>query len=305
MNNVLVSGGAGFIGSNTVDYLIERGYSVSVIDDLSTGKRENLNPKAGFFQADITGDVRAVFEKARPDVVMHMAAHIDVRKSLSDPAYDARANVLGTINMLEASRQSGVGKFVYISSGGAVYGEPVKNPVDESHPIAPLSPYGASKYAGEKYVQLYGRTHGLDYNILRYGNVFGPRQDPLGEAGVIAIFTGLLTGNKPPTIFGDGRQTRDFAYVSDIASANLLALECRGKSRVYNIGSGIATSVNDITEKLIKATGATVKACHGPPVAGEVRHIHLDISLAGKELGFKPNTSVDEGIGKTVGWVTG
>jgi UDP-glucose 4-epimerase len=303
VRRVLVTGGAGFIGSNTVDLLVREGYSVSVVDNLSTGRKGNLNPKARFHMADIVSPkLEAVFRKEKPQAVIHLAAQIDVRKSVSEPGYDARVNVLGSINLLETCRRHGVEKLVYSSSGGAVYGEPEHNPVDERHRIMPLSPYGASKYAVEKYVQMYSATYGLDYNILRYGNVYGPRQDPLGEAGVVAIFTGLLLGGRRPLIWGDGRQTRDFCYVGDIAQANMKGLVKRGRSKVYNIGSGAETSVNGITGKLIKAVGSRLKPAYGAPVKGEVRRICLDVGLARKELGWKPKTSLDAGLAATVEW---
>ncbi|MBD3388553.1 MAG: NAD-dependent epimerase/dehydratase family protein [Candidatus Altiarchaeales archaeon] len=304
MSKVLVTGGAGFIGSNTVDLLLEEGYDVAVVDDLSTGKRENLNPAVHFHKADVSSSkLDQVFKEEKPDFVVHLAAQINVRESFKDPIYDAGINIMGTVNLLESCRKNGVERIVYASSGGAVYGEPEQNPVGEGHPIAPLCPYGVSKYAGEKYVELYAENYGLDYNILRYGNVYGPRQDPLGEAGVIAIFAGLLHEGRPPVIFGDGGQTRDFCYVADIAGANLAGLRESGKSGVYNIGSGVETSVNDITAELIDAMGVDVEPEHSDTVPGEVRHIYLDVSLADGELGWKPVTGLRDGLSKTVEWV--
>jgi UDP-glucose 4-epimerase len=304
MSKVLVTGGAGFIGSNTVDLLIEKGYSVAVADNLSSGKKSNVNLKARFHKADITSPALGrVFAKERPEYVIHLAAQINVRESVKDPSYDAKVNVLGSINVLESCRKNKVRKIVYSSSGGAVYGEPQYTPVDEKHPVKPLCPYGASKYAVEKYVELYGASFGLGYNILRYANVYGPRQDPRGEAGVVAIFTGLLNAGRQPTIFGDGQQSRDFCFVGDIAQANLEGLEREGKSRVYNIGSGIETSVNKITQELVDATGAKVKPKHTGEVPGEVRHICLDVSLAEKELGWSAETDLKTGLMRTVEWV--
>jgi UDP-glucose 4-epimerase len=299
-----VTGGAGFIGSNTVDLLLEKGYDVAVVDNLSTGREHNLNTKARFHRIDITSPrLDAVFAKEQPEHVIHLAAQIDVRKSLKEPAFDASVNLLGTINVLECAKRNKVKKVVYSSSGGAVYGEPQKLPCDESHPIRPLCPYGASKYAAEKYIQMYGQLHGLDYNILRYGNVYGPRQDPLGEAGVIAIFTGLLAKGREPVIWGDGEQTRDFCFVKDIAAANLTALQVAGKARVYNIGSGQGTSVNTITRMLIDEMGLSIVPRHEEPVSGEVRNIHLNAALAKDELGWDARTSLKDGISQTVGWV--
>ncbi len=304
MKRVLVTGGAGFIGSNTVDLLVRRGYDVSVVDDLSTGRKGNLNREASFRRCDITSKaLDGVFRKERPDAVVHLAAQINVRRSIEEPGFDARVNVLGTLNVLESSRRHGVAKVVYASSGGAVYGEPKRNPVGEDHPAKPICPYGASKYAGEKMLEVYGGLHGLDYNIVRYGNVYGPRQDPHGEAGVTAIFTGLLLRGKRPTIFGDGRQSRDFCFVGDVAEANLAALGRRGRSRVYNIGSGRETSVNELAARLAEAAGADLKPRHGPAVAGEVRRIVLDVSRARRELKWRPKTGLTEGLDATVGWV--
>jgi UDP-glucose 4-epimerase len=304
MSKVLVTGGAGFIGSNTVDLLVDKGYSVSVVDDLSTGKKENLNREAVFHRVDITSPkLDKVLAKEKPEYVVHTAAQIDVRKSIRNPGYDAKVNVLGSINLYESCVRHGVRKVVYASSGGAVYGEPQYNPVDEAHPIKPLCPYGASKYAAEKYLEVSAAASGYDYCILRYGNVYGPRQDPLGEAGVVAIFTGLLKKGKPPVIFGDGEQTRDFCYVGDVAGANLLGLERVGESRVYNIGSGTGTSVNELTAKLIEVMGAEAEPIHSDPVQGEVRHIRLDASLAEKELAWKAQVSLNSGLEKTAEWV--
>ncbi len=299
---VLVTGGAGFIGSNTVDHLLDKGHDVVVVDDLSTGRKENINPQAAFHEVDITSDgLDGVFKKEKPSHAVHLAAHIDVRKSVANPMYDASVNVIGTINLLESCRRHEVKKFVYASSGGAIYGEPEYNPVDEKHPIKPLSPYGVSKYAAEKYVETYSALHGVDYVILRYGNVYGPRQDPLGEAGVVAIFTGLLAENKQPIIFGDGMQSRDFCYVGDVAEANLTALK-KDAPGAYNIGSGVETTVNDVASQLITAVGADVEPKHSDPVPGEVRNICLDVSLARQRLGWKPVISLEEGVAKTFEW---
>ncbi|MFH0862560.1 MAG: NAD-dependent epimerase/dehydratase family protein [Candidatus Altiarchaeota archaeon] len=304
MTKALVTGGAGFIGSNTVDLLLEEGFDVAVADNLSTGKRGNINKAAAFHRVDLCSPkLDALFRKEKPDSVIHLAAQIDVRRSIREPGYDASVNVLGSINLLESCRKHGIGKLVYASSGGAIYGEPKYLPCDEEHPVSPLCPYGASKYAVEKYVQMYGNLYGLDHNIVRYGNVYGPRQDPLGEAGVVAIFTGLLSEGRQPVIWGDGRQTRDFCYVGDVAKANLAALKRKGNANAYNIGSGRETSVNEITRRLIEATGANVKPKNAAAVPGEVRNIYLDIGLAKKELKWRPKTSLKEGIGKTVEWV--
>ncbi|MFC2162822.1 NAD-dependent epimerase/dehydratase family protein [Candidatus Altiarchaeota archaeon] len=300
---VLVTGGAGFIGSNIVDLLIASGHDVAVVDNLSTGKRENLDPSAEFHEVDITGDaLDDVFAKVKPEAVIHEAAQINVRDSVENPAFDASVNVLGSINLLECLRRHDVGKIVYASSGGAVYGEPEQNPCDESHSINPLCPYGASKYAVEKYLFIYNVNYGIDYTILRYSNVYGPRQDPLGEAGVVAIFTNKMLAGQSPMIFGDGDQTRDFVYVGDVAQANLLALNAKTEDRIFNIGSGVESSVNDVTGHLLELTGSKANPEHGPEVKGEVRNICLDIGRARSQLAWDPKVGLGHGLKMTVEW---
>lgn len=300
---VIVTGGAGFIGSHITDILIDKGYEVVIVDNLVTGNRENINKKAKFHNVDITKPaLKDVFEKEKPDFVIHEAAQINVRKSVEEPMFDAESNVLGTINVLECCREFKVKKIIYSSSGGACYGEPEYMPCDEKHPVHPISHYGASKYAAEQYFFLYNFLYKLDYTILRYSNVYGPRQDPRGEAGVISIFLDRITKNQTPIINGDGNQTRDFIYVGDVAKANLLALEKNTKSRIFNIGFGKETSVNDIFAEIKKAAKTKLKAKHGPAIPGEVYRIYLDHGLAGKELGWKPEVVLSEGIRKTVEW---
>lgn len=303
---VLVTGGAGFIGSNIVDLLIEKGYDVVVVDNLFTGSRENVNKKAKFCKADITKpELRGVFEKEKPDFVIHEAAQINVRKSVSEPIFDAKSNILGTINVLECCRESKVKKVLYSSSGGACYGEPEYMPCDEKHPVNPICHYGVSKHAAEHYFYLYNVLYGLDYVILRYSNVYGPRQDPKGEAGVISIFLEKVTNSQQPLIFGDGKQTRDYVFVKDVANANLLALEKdtkKAKIRIFNIGTGKRTDVNEIFSLIKSATSTKIDAKHVEPVPGEIRNICLDIKLAEKELGWKPKVDLKEGIKKTVEW---
>jgi UDP-glucose 4-epimerase len=296
---VLVTGGAGFIGSNVVDLLIREGHDVAVLDNLSTGTTGNLNEDAAFYQRDITDDLTDVFKKEDIEFVLHQAAQIDVRKSITDPVFDANVNVIGSIKLLECCKDFGVKKVVYASSGGAVYGEPEGLPVDERHPISPLCPYGASKYSIEKYLDFYRAVHDLDFVVLRYGNVYGPRQDPFGEAGVVAIFANKMTANQVPTIFGDGTQTRDFVYVGDVAEANLLAMEAN-ESGVYNIGFGKETTVNEIFNVLKETLGVDIEPEHGPPVKGEVQRICLNIEKAVKGLGWSPKTGLREGIEKFV-----
>ncbi|MCS7221457.1 MAG: SDR family oxidoreductase [Anaerolineae bacterium] len=300
MSKILVTGGAGFIGSHVVDAFINAGHEVVVIDNLATGKRENVNPKAQFYQVDIRDQetVEEVFAVERPEVISHQAALANVRHSMEQPVTYAEVNILGSIILLEMARKYECRRFIYASTGGAVYGEPEFLPVTEDHPINPLDPYGASKHAVEHYLYLYRHNYGLSYVSLRYPNVYGPRQDPLGEAGVVAIFTGLMLQGKQPTINGSGEQQRDFVYVGDVACANLLALE-RGEG-VYNIGSGVPTDVNTIFAELKAATGYSGEAHYGPPKLGEVFRIYLDASKARRELGWEPTVSLKEGLARTV-----
>lgn len=298
---VLVTGGAGFIGSHVVDLLLENGYEVVVVDNLSNGRLENLNPAATFHLLDIRSpQLIKIFNKEKPDFVSHHAAQIDVRNSMNNPYYDADVNIQGSINLMECARQCDVRHFIYISSGGAVYGEPVFLPCDESHPVNPLSPYGVSKHTVEHYLYLYHASYGLSYTTLRYPNVYGPRQDPLGEAGVIAIFTGQMLAGDPVTINGDGLQERDFIFVGDCARANLLALDQRESGATYNLGSGEGTSINQLFSILSRITGFRNKPVYGPGKLGETRRIFLDAACARQRLGWQPTVSLEEGLTKTV-----
>lgn len=300
---VLVTGGAGFIASHVVDTLIEHGDQVVVVDDLSTGRRSNLNPAATFYQLDIRDPkLLEVFEAERPDFVDHHAAQMDVRKSVADPQFDADVNVRGSINVLECARRTGVKKVVYISTGGAVYGEPEYLPVDEKHPINPICPYGASKHTVEHYLYMYKVLYGLEYTVLRYPNVYGPRQDPHGEAGVVAIFTGLMRRGQPVTIHGDGEQTRDFTFVGDCAYANLLALQNPKATGIYNVGMNEPTSINQIFDTLKDVTAYPLVASHGPAKLGETRYIYLDSTRLRTELGWAPTVSLKEGLRRTVAY---
>ncbi|MEE8401445.1 MAG: NAD-dependent epimerase/dehydratase family protein [Candidatus Hydrothermarchaeaceae archaeon] len=293
---VLVTGGAGFIGSNIVDMLIAGGHAVCILDNLSSGKREHVNDSATFYEMDISDDVERSIKDEGIECIIHHAAQVQVRRSIEDPVLDARINILGSLNLLKSCPD--VKKFIFASSGGAIYGEPEYNPADESHPTSPLSPYGVSKLAFEKYLYTYGESYGLDYISLRYGNVYGPRQDPYGEAGVVAIFANRMLKGEPPTINGDGNQTRDFVYVEDVARANLCALKKSPKERVINIGTGIEASVNEIFGSIQKSLETDITPINGPVIKGEVEKICLDVSRAKKELDWQSEFSIESGIGK-------
>ena len=298
---ILVTGGAGFIGSHVVDSLIAVGCSVAVVDNLSTGRKENLNPEAKFYRADIRDgkEIERIFSREKPDFVNHHAAQIDVRKSIEDPGFDASANIIGSINLIDAASKTGVKKFVYISTGGAVYGEPENLPASEECPVRPISAYGISKHTVEHYLYLYSFNYGLKYTVLRYSNVYGPGQDPLGEAGVVAIFTEKMLAEKNPVIFGTGGQTRDYVYVEDVVRANVLALS-RGEGGIFNIGTGVETSVNEIFSTLSEIIGFKGSAVYDEPRKGEVERISLDNAKAVKELGWKVENSLRDGLEKTV-----
>jgi UDP-glucose 4-epimerase len=304
----LVTGGAGFIGSNLVDALVERGDEVTVLDDLSTGRRQNLDGALSKGARLVELDIRdreavgAAMARAEPEAVFHLAAQIDVRKSVVDPAFDASINVGGTANLLDAAREAGVGRFVFASTGGAMYGEGAGRelPLAEDAPVAPLSPYGQSKFAGEGYLSLYERLHGLSSIALRLGNVYGPRQDPLGEAGVIAIFCGKLEAGGRPTVYGDGRQTRDYIYVGDVVEAALAAAASQLTGPV-NVGTGRATDVLELVDRLRAIAGADgVEAELAPPRTGEVQEISIDPARAEAELGWSAKVDLDEGLRRTL-----
>jgi len=298
---VLVTGGAGFIGSHVADAYVAEGYEVVVVDNLSTGRKENLNPSASFYQVDIRDEaaLAEVFEKEKPDYVSHQAARAQVRESMENPTLYANVNIIGSLNVLQLCRQYKVKKVVYASTGGAVYGEPEYLPADEGHPVNPLDPYGASKHHVEHYLYLYRANWGLPYTILRYPNVYGPRQDPYGEAGVVAIFAGQMLSGGHPVINGSGEQERDFVFVGDIAQANLLAIG-RGDGEIFNIGTGVGTSINAIFRLLKAATDYSGEEVHAPAKAGEVFRIYLDASKAHNELGWALKVTLEEGLSKTV-----
>lgn len=300
MSKIVVTGGAGFIGSHVVERYIEDGHEVIIIDNLSTGKKENLNPRARFYNIDIRDKgILKIFEEERPEVVNHHAAQMDVRISTENPIFDAEVNILGTINLLENSVRFGVKRFIFASSGGAIYGEQKDFPAGEDHPNFPLSPYGVSKLAGEKYLHYYSETFGLKYISLRYSNVYGPRQNPEGEAGVVAIFIGRILKGKEPVVNGDGEQTRDYIYVDDVVEANIRAtlVEAEGP---FNIGTGIETSVNTILRKLIDISEVDIRGIHGPPKKGEQRRSVLDCTKVKRLLRWEPEITLQEGLRRTV-----
>ncbi|MEW6502887.1 MAG: NAD-dependent epimerase/dehydratase family protein [Chloroflexota bacterium] len=298
---ILVTGGAGFIGSNVVDLLIQEGHDVVVVDNLVTGKYANINPAATFYQIDIrSSNLAQIFEKERPDVVNHHAAQMDVRRSVADPLYDADVNVKGSLNVLECARKYEVKQFIYASSGGTVYGEPKYLPCDEEHPIQPICQYGGTKFMTELYLYMYRVMYGLDYVVFRYPNVYGPRQDPKGEAGVVAIFTGQMSRGETVVIHGDGLQERDFVYVDDVAEANRIALSLSSGGYVFNLGTGKPTNVIQIFEGLSEILQYSKKAQFGPARLGETRRIYLDSKKFQSETGWKPKTSLMQGLRKTV-----
>ena len=298
---ILVTGGAGFIGSHVVDAFLAAGHTVSVVDNLATGNPAWLTGKPIRLH---TLDLRAarladVFEAERPQVVAHLAAQASVARSVANPAFDAGVNVLGGLNLLECCRRTGVTRVIYSSSGGAGYGDTDAIPTPESHPSLPASPYGISKVAMEHYVAALGAIHGWSAVSLRYANVYGPRQNPAGEAGVIAIFCDHLLRGEPPVVNGDGTQTRDYTYVEDVAAANLAALERPQAQGGFNIGTGVETSVNELFARLARAAGFGGQPIHAPARPGEQRRSCLDPAHAARDLGWRPSVSLDEGLART------
>jgi len=308
-NTVLVTGGAGFIGSHIVDEFIKDDFDVIAIDNLSSGKRDNLNPLARFKYGDIRDKnfLEKIFKDYNIDYIIHQAAQIDVRKSVSDPIYDANVNVIGLLNLLELSKEYGVKKFIFASSGGVVYGEPSELPVKETYSKGPLSPYGVSKLSSEYYLYYYNKVFGLPYIALRYGNVYGPRQDPHGEAGVIAIFIGRILHNEDITVFGSGEQIRDYVFVKDVARVNRLSvdLDLEGDNIddfAFNIGTGVGTSVNKLISYLKELTGFLKDPIYAPPRKGELQKIILDSEKARKIFGISSWVPMKEGLKKTFEW---
>jgi UDP-glucose 4-epimerase len=313
VTTVLVTGGAGFIGSHLADRLLAEGMRVISVDDLTTGRIANLSEARGygkeftFFNMDVRADgLNALFERHRPEVVFHLAAQSGVRPSLEDPAKDASINVMGTLNVLDCAVRTGVKKVVYAASGGTIYGEPKRIPVKESAAQGshPASPYGISKKVAVDYLSFYQRYRGLDYTALALGNVYGPRQDPFGEAGVVAIFAARMLSGEACTIFGDGNQTRDYVFIDDVVHGFVRAIE-RGSGKLVNIGTGLETSVNGLYKLLAETIGYTGEPGTGPLPPGELRRIALDISLAPSAIGWKPWTHLEDGLGETVAYLKG
>ncbi|MDA8353268.1 MAG: SDR family oxidoreductase [Firmicutes bacterium] len=298
---VLVTGGAGFIGSHIVDRLLEKGHQPVVLDNLSTGDEGYLHPEVPFYRMDVQSEaVDEVFRKEKPDAVIHQAAQSQVPRSIEAPIEDAQTNLLGTIRLLEGCRHHGAKKFIYASSA-AVYGNPQDLPIDEEHPVSPLSPYGISKLTPERYIRVYQELYGLTYTIFRYANVYGIRQVPHGEGAVISIFVDRLLHDRPLTIFGDGKQTRDYIYVDDIARANVAALD-RGDGETLNIGTGVRTSLNDLVETVESITGRKIEVEYGPDRPGDIKHSYFKIDRALKYLDWSPLTSLEQGLSRTLSY---
>jgi UDP-glucose 4-epimerase len=300
---VLITGGAGFIGSNVADKLIDMGHNVAIVDNLTTGKRDNINKKGTFYEYDIREkDLISVFKKVMPDIVIHNAAQLSVRLSVEDPLYDSSVNVLGGLNVFNCSSRCAVKKVIFASSGGTVYGEQEKFPADESHGTNPISPYGVAKLASEKYLNYFNNAYGLKYTALRYANIYGPRQDPLGEAGVVAIFANKLLNGESPVINGDGSQTRDYVFVSDVVAANIKAIESDFIGCI-NISTGTETTVNELFNILKTSSGnKDLNELHGPAKPGEQYRSVLGNGLAKKVLGWEPDISITKGLEMTYKW---
>jgi len=298
---ILVTGGAGFIGSHVVDAYVQLGHEVTIIDNLSTGRRENLHPKARFLEIDVRDAVKVaeIFNATHFDLVNHHAAQMDVRRSVDDPVYDASVNILGVLNLIECCVKNGVLRVLFASSGGAIYGEQDYFPADEQHPTRPISPYGVAKLTTENYLFYYKAVHNLDSVCLRYANVYGPRQNPEGEAGVVAIFASRMLAGASPVINGDGRQTRDYVYVGDVVHANVLALNTTGM-RIFNIGTGVESDVNALFRHIRNSTRSNVEELHGPAKKGEQLRSVLDARKIQAALGWKVSVSLEEGLQRTV-----
>ncbi|MBO6577344.1 MAG: NAD-dependent epimerase/dehydratase family protein [Rhodothermales bacterium] len=297
---ILVTGGAGFIGSHIADALVGRGHDVHILDDLSSGIRDNVPAAATLHVHDVRSqEAAALFEEHRFEVLVHHAAQMDVRRSVADPRFDADVNLGGLLNLMEAGRQHGLKKVVFASTGGAIYGEPEYTPQDEAHPLNPLSPYGIAKLSSEKYLYFYEQEYGISWVALRYGNVYGPRQNPHGEAGVVAIFCERLLQDKPTVINGDGKQTRDYVFVRDVVAANMAAMEHEG-SGVFNVGTGVETDVNELFRTLRDLVDPAIPENHGPAKPGEQRRSVLSYGRTADQLGWAPTVSVKEGLAATM-----
>lgn len=300
--NYLVTGGAGFIGSHIVDHLISSGKVPVVVDNLSSGKIENLDPRALFYEQDITDQemMERVFMLHKPTVLFHLAAQISVSRSVREPEEDAMVNIIGSLRLLKIAAKYGVKKVIFSSTGGAIYGDDVKRiPTDEEELPKPLSPYGIAKYATENYLRFFSSEFGIKYTALRYANVYGPRQDPYGEAGVVAIFSEKMLRNQEVVIFGDGECVRDYVYVGDVARANLLAIE-KCENTVINIGTGIGTSVNELFDIMKPIAGYSREAVHKEPRPGDVKKSILNIERSRSLLGWEPSTQLERGLKETI-----
>ena len=297
---ILITGGAGFIASHVADAFIEAGHDVVILDDLSTGFEKNINPKAKFVKLNICDkEVENLFKEEKFDVVNHHAAQMDVRRSVADPAFDANTNIIGTINLLQNSIKHGVKKFMFASTGGAVYGEQEYFPADENHPTNPVSPYGISKLSVEKYLFFYYNEYNLNYTILRYANIYGPRQNPFGEAGVVAIFSSKMLKGEQPVINGTGEQTRDYVFVKDVVKANLITLDDT-RSDVYNVGTSKETDVNYLFNTLNEIIGKNYEEKHGPAAPGEQMRSVITSGKMFNKFNWKPSTELKEGLKETV-----